>query len=94
MLTGLLRMRLKTGSAFGLAHILWKQVRLWQSLLAVILPNLLNYIFVRKGLIWLLLATVAEVPSAVRLAILFHLFLLLIAPQTFMLLNLNGEFLL
>jgi hypothetical protein len=41
MLTGLLRMRLKTGRAFGLAHILWKQVRLWQSLLAVILQNLL-----------------------------------------------------
>jgi hypothetical protein len=36
MLIGLLRMRLKAGSVFGLADILWKQVQWWQFSLAVI----------------------------------------------------------
>ena len=37
MLIGLLRMRLMAGGTFGLARILWKQVRWsWQFSLAVI----------------------------------------------------------
>jgi hypothetical protein len=36
MLIGLLRMRLKAGGAFGLARILWKQVRWWQFSLTVV----------------------------------------------------------
>ena len=74
MLIGLLRMRLKAGSVFGLAHILWKQVGWWQRSLAVI-----ALIFVSKGLIWLLLAIVAEVPTSVRLVITLATFFLLIA---------------
>jgi hypothetical protein len=60
-------------------------------------PNPLISIPVRKGLIWLLFATVAEVPSTVILAICFapfhfshHYFTLL---QVLVLLNLNGRFL-
>ena len=67
MLIGLRPLR---GGAFALGHTLWKQVRLWQFLLVVVLLNSLTCISVRKGLIWLLLATVAEVPSTVCLAIL------------------------
>ena len=41
MLVGLFRMRLTSGSEFGLGRILWQQVRWWRLSLAVILPNLL-----------------------------------------------------
>jgi hypothetical protein len=68
MLVGLLRLRIGKSGAFGLARILWSQVR-WWFFLAVIFPYLSLCIFVRKGLIWLLLATVAEVPPTVRVAI-------------------------
>jgi hypothetical protein len=38
MLIGLLRLRPQAGGAFGLLRFLWKQVRRWQFLLAVVLP--------------------------------------------------------
>ena len=72
MLKGLLRSRIGGGSAYGVGRILRNQVRWWQLLLAVILPYLLMRIFVRKGLIWLFLATVAEVPPTVRAVIFIH----------------------
>ena len=52
-------------------------------------------IYVRQGLIWLLIATIVEVPPVVRLVILWdhsfahHCF----TSQVFILLNLNGKFL-
>ena len=59
MLVGLLRLR-QHGTIFGLGQLLWNQVggatsRLLSSLIS----------FPCKGLIWLFLATVAEVPPAV-----------------------------
>jgi hypothetical protein len=68
MLMGLLRMRLESGGSFGLGGVLWNQVR-WP---AVILAKFTDGISFCQGLIWLLLVTVGEVPSTVRLAILSH----------------------
>jgi hypothetical protein len=61
MLVGLLRLR-KDGTLFGLGKLLWKQAGGTHS------PSLIVYIF-RKGLVWLFLATVAEVPPVVSLII-------------------------
>ena len=66
MLMGLLRMRLESGGSFGLGGVLWNQVR-WP---AVIFAKFADGISICQGLIWLLLVTVGEVPSTVRLAIL------------------------
>ena len=78
MLIGLLRLRLEAGGTFGLRRLLWNQVRWWLFLLAVTHTISLMRISIRKGIIWLFLATAAEVPTSVRLAILFRLFFLLI----------------
>jgi hypothetical protein len=53
-------------------------------------------IFVHKGLIWFVLATVAEVPPTVRLDILLAAYFPHrdFVPQTFIYLNLNGIFIL
>jgi hypothetical protein len=82
MLIGLLRIRLDAGGAFALSHILWKQVLWSQVLLAVIIADLLMSISVCKGLIWLFVATSAEVPSTVCLDNLLHPFILLIVILT------------
>jgi hypothetical protein len=47
--------------------------------LTTILPDLLMPIYVCQGFVWLLLATIAGVPSTVRLTILLHSFFTLIA---------------
>jgi hypothetical protein len=39
MLMGLLRSGISKGGAFGVGRMLWNQVRWWQFLLAVILPE-------------------------------------------------------
>jgi hypothetical protein len=70
-------MRHQAGGAFGLARILWKQVP-WCSFSWLSVPNSLMRFPARKGLVWLLLATMAEVPPTVRLSILLHSFFLLI----------------
>jgi hypothetical protein len=70
MLIGLLRLRLQAGGALNLGRFLWNQVRWWQ-LSGFDTLKLTN---VRKGLLWLLLATIGEVPSTVRLAILSQSF--------------------
>jgi hypothetical protein len=98
MLIGLFRMRLRAGGAFGLGRFLWSQVRWWKFSPAVILPNLPMLIPVHQGLIWFLIATVAEVPPVVRLAILLDRSPLLLAhsystSQVFVFLNLNGRIL-
>ena len=64
MVFGLLRLGFHERGAFGLGRLLWKQVTYCYFLLAVVLSA---YMVVRfhKGVIWLLVATVAEVPIAV-----------------------------
>ena len=81
MLMGLLRMRLETGDVLGLGRLLWKQVRWWQFLAVCDTPNSPMCISICQGLLWLLIATIAEVPSTVRLAIPLHSSLLLIATS-------------
>ena len=52
-------------------------------------------IFVYKGIVWLLLATVAELPPTVRLGILLASLIFAhgyFVPQVFIFLNLNGIF--
>jgi hypothetical protein len=52
------------------------------------------WICIRQGLLWLLIATIAEVPSTVRLGYSFALFLFAhrnFSPQVLMILNLNGS---
>ena len=64
MIFGLLRLGFHERSAFGLGRLLWKQVGYWCFSLAVVFSA---YMVVRihKGVIWLLVATIAEVPPAV-----------------------------
>ena len=64
MFFGLLRLGFHERGAFGIGRLLWKQVGYYCFSPAVVLPA---YIVVRihKGVIWLLVATIAEVPPAV-----------------------------
>jgi len=63
MLVGLVRLGCCGSGAFRLGHLLWQQVQL-------LLERVNNYtharLSVHEGVIWLLLATVAEVPPVVR----------------------------
>jgi hypothetical protein len=64
MLVGLLRLRQRGGGMFELGRLLWKQVRLWQSLM----PSCSPYAYVtsvHEGVIWLLIAAAAEIPPTV-----------------------------
>ena len=64
MFFGLLRLGFHERGAFGLGRLMWKQVRHWCSSLAM---EFSAYMVVRihKGVTWLLVATIAEVPPAV-----------------------------
>ena len=64
MFFGLLRLGFHERGVFGLGRLLWKQVRYWCFSLAVVFSA---YIVVRihKGVIWVLVATIAEVMPAV-----------------------------
>jgi hypothetical protein len=68
MLVGLLRLRNASGGWFDLGRVLWKQVS-WRACFADrgLSPSA-NVISVREGVVWLSLATVAELLPAVRLA--------------------------
>lgn len=66
MLGGLFRLHRHGHDTVGLTKLLWKQVG-WRFLLAMVLQFIDMFCF-RKGVIWLLLATVAEVPPGVSLA--------------------------
>jgi hypothetical protein len=59
MLVGLLCMHYRGVSTLALGSLLWEQVRCWGSQKAVVLfsPSA-NVISIRKGFIWLLLATI------------------------------------
>jgi hypothetical protein len=63
MLIGLLRLRVQGAGMFGLWRLLWRQVG---SLLAMV-PRICQSNVCPKGIIWLLIATAAEVPPTVRL---------------------------
>jgi hypothetical protein len=61
MFFGLLRLGFHERGAFGLGRLLWKQVSYWFfSLVSAYMT-----IHIRKGVIWLLVATFAEVLPAV-----------------------------
>jgi hypothetical protein len=64
-LVGLLRMRREGGGFLGLGWLLWKQVR-GQHLLQVVVPRPANVIFVQEGVIWILIATIADIFPVVR----------------------------
>jgi hypothetical protein len=63
VLIGLLRLLHDGGGTFALGRLLWKQVGSGRSHFAV---SQFTYLFpLPKGVIWLLIATVAEVPPTV-----------------------------
>ena len=91
VLVGLFVLRRNVGGAFGLARLLWKQVR-WRFSLALVR---LNFNFFSKGIIWLVLGSAIEIPPLVSLASL-SLSLCVYTPftsQVFTLWNWNGNFL-
>ena len=65
MFFGLLRMGCHERGAFGLGRLLWKQVGYWYFSLAVVLSVYMVVRIYYKGLVWFLVATIAEVPVAV-----------------------------
>ena len=64
ILIGLLRLRQHGVGTRGLGLLLWKQVGCF--LVSSWFSPSANVISVRQGLIWLLIATVAEIPAVVR----------------------------
>ena len=58
-LVGLFRLRREGGGWLGLGWLLWKQVR-GQHLLQIVVPRSANVIFVQQGVIWILVATIAD----------------------------------
>src|SRR5260221_12489877 len=64
MVVGLLYLHRYGDGKFGLAGLLRKQVRCWWFLLVICTPNVLIFL---KGVFWLLLAIVTEIPPGVSL---------------------------
>ena len=64
MIFGLLRLGFHERGAFGLGRLLWKQVGYWCFSLIVVF-SAYTAARIHKGVIWLLVATIAEVPPAV-----------------------------
>ena len=95
MLVGLLRMHRRCGDTFALGRLLWTQVRCWRLFPAVVI--LIRYIFpVRKGVIWFLIGTTAELTPVVSPASFILRFLCThdsLALQVFVSLYLSGTFL-
>jgi len=67
MLVGLFRLRRDGYATFGLARLLWKQVR-WIFSRQLWLFWLIDILSFRKGVIWISIATATEIPPAVSLA--------------------------
>jgi hypothetical protein len=100
MLIGLLRLGFHRDEygIFGLGHHMWRQVGCLHFLPIVVLP--VTFLFtdthtVLKGLIWLFLSIIAEVPPVVSGINSMYLFLpfivvTLLPSQVFISLNLNG----
>ena len=95
MLIGLLSNHLYDSNAYSIGRLLWKQVRRHRVMLSGVLhrsPSV-DMFSILKGLIWLLIATFAEVLPAVCSQ--FHVQIIpLIASmsQVFICLNLNSKF--
>jgi hypothetical protein len=91
VLIGLVRLLHDSGGSFALGRLLWKQVGSGRSYSAV--PQF-TYLFpLLKGVIWLVIATVAEIPPTVcPTSFLVCLFLPITmqTSQVFITLNLNG----
>ena len=68
MLLGLLRLRDRAGGMFGLALLLWKQVRWWPVLVVRAVNQLIPF-SVRKGVISLLVAAKAGLTTVASIAI-------------------------
>ncbi len=68
MLTGLLRLRRSAGGSLYLSHLLWKQVGYCPVLFVVMM---LSHCILRsfQGVIWLAIATAAELPQVVSLVV-------------------------
>ncbi len=64
MFFGLLCLGFHERGAFGLGHLLWKQVSYWCFSLAVVFSAYM-VIRIHKGVIWLLVASIAEALPAV-----------------------------
>ena len=91
MLIGLLRLRRNAGGSFasGFARLLWKQVKRWRRF-----PIVMLLIDIVEGVVWFVIATVAEIPQAVRSGqgsyILFFAHPCF-TPQVLLILDLNGS---
>jgi hypothetical protein len=68
ILSGLLVMRWRIGGAFGLTHLLWKQVMILTGC-----GSSNSLMFWVKGIIWLVLGFVIEIPQIVSKAVLSFL---------------------
>jgi hypothetical protein len=66
MLAGLLRLRRRGSGSHKLWHFLWKQVGHWRFSLVVLLTT--DAFDGHEGIIWFVVAAVAELPPAVSLA--------------------------
>jgi hypothetical protein len=64
MLIGLLRLGFHESGVYGLGHLMWRQVRV-SALLASRGSLSADTLPVRKGIVWLFLATIAEIPPVV-----------------------------
>ena len=64
MFFGLLRLGFHERGAFGMGRLMWKQVGYWCFSLTMVFSAYM-VVRVRKGVIWLLVATIAEVLPAV-----------------------------
>jgi hypothetical protein len=67
MLIGLLRLRFHEPGVYGLGRLMWRQVRVFALLASRGSPSI-DTLPVRKGILWLLLATIAEIPPVVSVA--------------------------
>ena len=93
MFFGLLRLGFHERGAFGLGRLMWKQVGYWCFSLAVVFSAYMG-VRIHKGVIWLLVATIAEVLPAVSGQSYVTLLSAYrdIMSQVFLCLNLNGRF--
>jgi hypothetical protein len=71
MLIGLLRLGFHEPGVYGLGRLMWRQVRVF-SLLASRDSLSADTLPVRKGIVWLFLATIAEIPPVVSVANSMH----------------------
>ena len=71
MLIGLLRLGFHKPGMYGLGRLMWKQVRV-SALLASRGFLSTNTLPVRKGIVWLFIATIAEIPPVVSVADSMH----------------------